>query len=106
MLLPEEKETHISFVQEEVENDELKHWKVYTTQPKMMRRIEKLDIKAYKEELDNDGEVVAKHYKVPFKQIQFVKERKKPNISEERRNELRERMLKIKEDRIKKMNER
>ena len=92
-LLPEEKEIHISFCPA----DGVEEWDLYTTEGKMMRRIEKLGITAYKIEKDNDGDVVAKNYKIPFKQIQFVKERKKPQISEERRQQLKENIVKLQE---------
>lgn len=101
-LSPEEKETHISLVEIDSDGEHNEVWEVYTSQSKMMRRIEKLGIQPIKEDYDRDGDLVAKTYKIPYKQIQFVKQRKKAEISEERRQQLKEHMAKIQEKRLNK----
>lgn len=90
-LSSEEKETHITHSPSD--NNEV--WTLYTTEGKMMRKIERLGIKPFDIEYDSDGDIVAKHYHIPFKQILFVRERKKPIISEERRRELQENAAKM-----------
>lgn len=71
-------------------------WNVYTSQKNIMRKIEKLGIEPYK--VDKiDGEIVAKFYKVPKKQIKIVKQRAKREYTEEERRILIERMNRIRE---------
>lgn len=94
-LLPEEKETHISITNGETD------WHVYTCQKAVMTKIEKAGIVASKEEFDSDGDLMGKHYNIPFARITFAKERKKPVISDEVRESRRRNIQKILENKDK-----
>jgi uncharacterized protein with gpF-like domain len=81
-----------------VTNDEEKYWEVCTSQTKIINKLEKLGIKAYKQDT-MDGEVVTKYFKVPLVNIKIGKKRE-VNLSEEQRQEVAERMKKARESKL------
>lgn len=92
MLTPAEKETVITTSNIEDE------WTVYTTQPYMIKRMERIGIKPYKTERI-DGIDIGAYYKVPFNQLKIVKKRKE--LDPETKKMLSERMKKLQEEKIK-----
>lgn len=100
-LLPEEKETHISITNSNKDSC----WDLYTTENTMMTKMKNLGFIPMKEDHDSDGEVIARYYEIPFKQIIVAKTRKKSEISDERRQELKDNMAKIHANKKKKKEE-
>lgn len=93
-LLPEEKETLIT---KQYKDDK---WDIYTTEKPMMNKLEKIGLVAYKTDIDAETkEVVAKYYTIPLNRLTFAKERKKVEMSEERKKQLQEHMKKVHEER-------
>lgn len=89
-LLSEEKETLISKQYGEEE------WDIYTTEKPMMNKLEKIGLIQYKVDKDNEsGEIIGKYYKLPLSRLTFAKERKKPEISEERKKQLKEHIKQV-----------
>lgn len=80
-----ERETHITISDSEDE------YTVYSCQKKVISKLEKLGIQAYKVETI-EGEVVGKYFKVPYKCISFKKEYKKRELTEEERKAIGERL--------------
>ena len=72
-----------------------KEFSIYCTDPKYIRHMKKIGIEPYKTELI-DGEVAGCFYKVPIDQVKIIKKRKKIQLSEERKRELAERMILVK----------
>ncbi|HFD2033468.1 TPA: hypothetical protein ACF2DD_002045 [Clostridium perfringens] len=77
-----------------VKTAEDKEWMVYSSDPKYIRKMNKIGMRPYK--VDKiDGEVVGSYYKIDEKQISF---RKKRVLSEEQKKVLSERMKNIRSD--------
>lgn len=92
-LEPCERETHIT-----ISDDEPNSYDIYTAQKKMMKHLKSIGLTPYR--LDKiEGEIVGEYYKVPYEQLLIRKERKKVEYSDERREQLREHMKTVHENR-------
>lgn len=73
-------------------DDELKEWSAYVSSPSWMKKFEEAGWECVKEDHYANGDIVAKVYKAPAKQVIIAKKRKARNISEEEKEALRERV--------------
>lgn len=71
-------EREINFIKTDDENE----FNVYCTSPSWIRKIEKADIKSYKEDYI-DGELVAKYYRIDKSRLS-IKKKRKPMTEEQR----------------------
>lgn len=85
-LTTDERETILIY------NDADKYWEIYSAVPKHMRKFDKLNYEVIKTETYDDGEVMAKFYKVPQNAISFRDHTKKKTLTDEQRAALAERM--------------
>ena len=87
-FIPEERETIINL------SDADKQWEVFTMQKKIIHKLEKIGAKPYKEEKDEDGNIISASYKLEYSQISFRKKGEKRILTDEQRQILRDRMAK------------
>ena len=64
---PEEKETVI------LSSDADNQWDIYNMQKKIINKMTRLNIQPYKTDLDEEGNIIAAYYKIPFSQLSFRK---------------------------------
>lgn len=83
MLSPEEKETHICTSSADEE------WSIYTCQSRMIKKLDKMGLVVYQEDII-EGEVIGKYYKIPLDYLS-IRVKKKREMTEEQREELRQR---------------
>lgn len=81
-------------------DEESKIWTAYTSSKYYMRRFENAKWKCIKEYKDKYGNIVAKEYTAPRKQISILRERPKRIYSDEELEALRNRMKKMREKRF------
>ena len=90
-LNPYEKETILRI------DEESKTWIAYTASKYFMRRFERAKWVCTKEYKDKEGNIIAKEYTAPRKQISIIKEKTKKIYSEQELMILRDRMKKMRE---------
>lgn len=93
---PEEKETIIRT------DDSLACWLAYTASSKMMKKFEESNWECVRTDYHQDGSVAAKTYTAPFGRIGIYKKRAKQNLTDEQREERRQRALHMLEAKRKK----
>lgn len=80
-------------------DEETQEWTAYVSSPYWMRRFERAGWECTHTEYFPDGRVLSKNYKAPKKRVGILKERPKRELTEEERKILRERALKMQENR-------
>lgn len=89
-LARDERETAVTY------NEADGFWEIYTAVQKHIRKFDKLGYECIKVERYEDGEIMAKFYKVPCHAISFRSpEKRTVNLTEEQRAELSERMKRM-----------